>query len=173
MLSDSGDSRDLGDGGTGCPLPTAVLSAQTGFPSYYYDDYTAHMEEIMDQWEKMDFRPNGIYTGFLAGDVQAEMALEFIERFADADTRILTDPILGDNGMEYPIYTEALCEKMRQLAEKASMITQILRKRCFFFMEKKKCIAGGSIYPAWKQRRLWLKSGKPDRRSQRTFIQKQ
>ena len=106
-----------------CPLPTAVLSAQTGFPSYYYDDYTAHMEEIMDQWEKMDFRPNGIYTGFLAGDDQAEMALEFIERFADADTRILTDPILGDNGMEYPIYTEALCEKMRQLAEKASMIT--------------------------------------------------
>ena len=73
-----------------CPLPTAVLSAQTGFPSYYYDDYTAHMEEIMDQWEKMDFRPDGIYTGFLAGDVQAEMALEFIERFADSDTRILT-----------------------------------------------------------------------------------
>ena len=23
-----------------CPLPTAVLSAQTGFPSYYCDDYT-------------------------------------------------------------------------------------------------------------------------------------
>ena len=41
----------------------------------------------------MDFRPDGIYTGFLAGDVQAEMALEFIERFADSNTRILTDPI--------------------------------------------------------------------------------
>ena len=53
-----------------CPLPTAVLSAQTGFPSYYYDDYTEHMEEIMDQWEKMDFRPNGIYTGFLAGMIR-------------------------------------------------------------------------------------------------------
>ena len=23
-----------------CPLPTAVLSAQTGYPSYYSDDYT-------------------------------------------------------------------------------------------------------------------------------------
>ncbi len=23
-----------------CPLPTAVLSAQTGYPSYYCDDYT-------------------------------------------------------------------------------------------------------------------------------------
>lgn len=106
-----------------CPLPTAVLSAQTGFPSYYYDDYTEHMEEIMEQWEKMNFRPDGIYTGFLAGDVQAEMALKFIKRFADEDTKILTDPILGDNGLEYPIYTEALCEKMRHLAEKASVIT--------------------------------------------------
>ena len=53
-----------------CPLPTAVLSAQTGFPSYYYDDYTEHLEEIMDQWEKMDFRPDGIYTGFLAGMIR-------------------------------------------------------------------------------------------------------
>ena len=23
-----------------CPMPTAVLSAQTGFESYFYDDYT-------------------------------------------------------------------------------------------------------------------------------------
>ena len=101
--------------------------------------------------KKWIFVRTEFYAGFLAGDVQAEMALEFIERFADSNTRILTDPILGDNGMEYPIYTEALCEKMRQLAEKASMITPILRKRCFFFMEKKKCIAGGSICPAWNR----------------------
>ena len=26
-----------------CPLPTAVLSAQTGFSSYYFDDYTEKM----------------------------------------------------------------------------------------------------------------------------------
>ncbi len=29
-----------------CPLPTAVLSAQTGYPSYYLDDYTEEMEYI-------------------------------------------------------------------------------------------------------------------------------
>ena len=31
-----------------CPLPTAVLSAQTGFPSYYCDDYTDRMDAIME-----------------------------------------------------------------------------------------------------------------------------
>ena len=64
-----------------CPLPTAVLSAQTGFSSYYYDDYTRHIEEIIKEWKKMDFRPDGIYTGFLAGDVQAERVLDFVKKF--------------------------------------------------------------------------------------------
>ena len=29
-----------------CPLPTAILSAQTGFPGYFYDDYTDRMDAI-------------------------------------------------------------------------------------------------------------------------------
>ena len=30
---------------------------------------------------------------------------------------------MGDNGEEYPIYTEALCEKMRFLVRRATVIT--------------------------------------------------
>ena len=41
------------------PLPTAVLSNQTGYPSYYCDNYTEHMEQIMDEWEKRGFSPDG------------------------------------------------------------------------------------------------------------------
>lgn len=106
-----------------CPLPTAVLSAQTGFPSYYCDDYTDRMDAIMEEWKKMDFYPDGIYTGFLADARQADKAVEFIEQFAKEDTNILIDPVMGDNGEEYPIYTEALCEKMRILVRRATVIT--------------------------------------------------
>lgn len=106
-----------------CPLPTAVLSAQTGFPSYYCDDYTDRMDTIMEEWKKMDFYPDGIYTGFLADARQADKAVEFIEQFAKEDTKILIDPVMGDNGEEYPIYTEALCEKMRFLVRRATVIT--------------------------------------------------
>lgn len=106
-----------------CPLPTAVLSAQTGFPSYYCDDYTDRMDAIMEEWKKMDFYPDGIYTGFLADARQADKAVEFIEQFAKEDTKILIDPVMGDNGEEYPIYTEALCEKMRFLVRRATLIT--------------------------------------------------
>ena len=106
-----------------CPLPTAVLSAQTGFSSYYYDDYTRHIEEIIREWKKMDFCPDGIYTGFLAGDIQAERVLDFVKEFQQKDTKVLVDPVLGDNGEEYPMYTESLCGRMRCLAKRASIIT--------------------------------------------------
>ena len=32
-----------------CPLPTAILSNQTGYGSYFWDDYTDRMELIMDE----------------------------------------------------------------------------------------------------------------------------
>ena len=106
-----------------CPLPTAVLSCQTGFPSYFCDDYTDRMDKFMDEWKKLDFQPDGIYTGFLADAAQADKVVTFIEQFGGENVKILVDPVMGDDGEEYPIYTEALCEKMRFLVKRAAVIT--------------------------------------------------
>ena len=106
-----------------CPLPTAVLSCQTGFPSYFCDDYTDRMDKFMDEWKKLDFQPDGIYTGFLADAAQADKVVTFIEQFGGENVKILVDPVMGDDGEEYPIYTEALCEKMRFLVKRATVIT--------------------------------------------------
>ncbi|MEI3472574.1 MAG: hypothetical protein V8Q93_04285 [Blautia faecis] len=67
------------------PLPTAVLSNQTGYPSYYCDDYTEHMEQIMDEWEKRGFSPDGIYTGFLADEEQADKILDFFQKIPERE----------------------------------------------------------------------------------------
>ncbi len=48
-----------------CPLPTAILSAQTGFSSYYCDDYTDRMNFFTDEWKKMQETFDGIYSGYL------------------------------------------------------------------------------------------------------------
>lgn len=105
------------------PLPTAVLSNQTGYPSYYCDDYTEHMEQIMAEWEKRGFSPDGIYTGFLADEEQADKILDFLRRFRKEKTMVLVDPVMGDNGSAYGIYTEGLREKMLQLVRSAQVIT--------------------------------------------------
>ena len=57
-----------------CPLPTAILSAQTGFDSYFYDDYTAKMNPITDEWGKMGEHFDGIYSGFLGNAAQMARA---------------------------------------------------------------------------------------------------
>ena len=62
-----------------CPLPTAVLSAQTGYPSYYCDDYTDKMQYFRREWKKMDARFDGIYTGFVASERQIENIFEFLD----------------------------------------------------------------------------------------------
>lgn len=105
------------------PLPTAVLSNQTGYPSYYCDNYTEHMEQIMTEWEKRKFSPDGIYTGFLADEEQADKILDFFQRFRTENTMVLVDPVMGDNGRAYGIYTEGLREKMLQLVGNAHVIT--------------------------------------------------
>lgn len=106
-----------------CPFPTAILSNQTGYESYFCDDYTDRMSAMMDEWKKRDFRPDGIYTGFLAGDAQAEKILEFLQAFRGENTCVLVDPVMGDQGEVYGIYTDSLCEKMRKLAKQADVLT--------------------------------------------------
>lgn len=128
-----------------CPLPTAILSSQTGFSSYYCDDYTDHMNDIMNEWQKLNFKPDGIYTGFLTDAVQADKAAEFIELFSNKDTKILIDPVMGDEGEKYPIYTEELCRKMRQLVQKATLITPNMTEALLLLYDAE------TAYKIWKK----------------------
>ena len=104
-------------------MPTAVLSNQTGYGSYFWDDYTDRMQLIMDEWKKMGFKPDGVYTGFLADARQVDVILKFTDMFCTDETHILIDPVMGDGGNIYRTYSEELCEKMRILVQHATVIT--------------------------------------------------
>ena len=106
-----------------CPLPTAVLSNQTGYDSYFCDDYTEHMEAYMLEWKKRGFQPDGVYTGFLAREAQADKLLEFFDMFVQKDTQVLVDPIMGDGGAAFDFCTEKFLLQMQTLAERAWYLT--------------------------------------------------
>ena len=113
-----------------CPLPTAVLSAQTGYSSYYCDDYTDRMGNITEEWRKMDVHFDGIYTGFLSGEHQIRRVLDFIDIFYEDDTFLLVDPVMGDNGSRYPVFTSRMEAEMKALTERADIITPNLTELC-------------------------------------------
>ena len=113
-----------------CPLPTAILSAQTGFPSYFYDDYTDKMDAIREEWEKMHVSFDGICTGFLSGNRQIGKILGFLDAFYGKDTFLLVDPVMGDNGSRFDIFSSEFQSEMKELAARADIATPNLTELC-------------------------------------------
>ena len=113
-----------------CPLPTAVLSAQTGFEGYYFDDYTDRMNRITDHWYEMKMTFDGIASGYLGSAGQIENLLYFLDKFQGADTIFLADPVLGDNGKRIKSFSQELLQTMRELVRKADVITPNLTELC-------------------------------------------
>ena len=113
-----------------CPLPTAILTAQTGYPDYYCDDYTDKMELFRSYWEKMGQRFDGIYTGFVAGERQILQIFRFLDTFRTQENFLLVDPVMGDNGKTYDLFTPPLLREMRRLALDADIITPNLTELC-------------------------------------------
>lgn len=113
-----------------CPLPTAVLSAQTGFESYYCEDFTDKMDCITNEWKKLEVNFDGIYSGYLAAPRQVEKVLYFLEQFQKEDTIYLADPVLGDHGKPYDMFGEEMVGEMKKLTLKADVITPNLTELC-------------------------------------------
>ena len=116
-----------------CPLPTAVLSAQTGYPSFYCDDYTEKMEYFRQEWEKMEVCFDGIYTGFVGSEEQVQQIFHFLQTFynkEDTGTFLLVDPIMGDEGKRFSFCTDALLNDMKQLVARADIVTPNLMELC-------------------------------------------
>lgn len=106
-----------------CPLPTALLSAHTGFTGGSFLDLTDEMTRITEHWEQIGLRFDGIYSGFLGSAAQIDVVERVIRRGSGAAAWVIVDPVLGDHGKAYRTCTPELCRGMRQLAEQADVIT--------------------------------------------------
>ncbi len=113
-----------------CPLPTAILSVHTGFPSHYFDDYTARMRPYMENWKENNLEFDGICTGFLGSVEQIEIVIDTIKRFKKENTLVMLDPVMGDYGRLYSSYTQAMCKEMRRLLSYADLVTPNLTELC-------------------------------------------
>lgn len=115
----------------GCPLPTAIFSNHTGFPSFFREDFTEKMPLYIEEWKKLDLQFDGIMTGFLGSARQIGIVEQFIKDFRRPHTVVLVDPVMGDNGHIYPTYTQEMCEEMKKLLAYADIITPNLTEACF------------------------------------------
>ncbi len=113
-----------------CPLPTSIFSNHTGFDSFYYTDFTRHMEAYTREWERLNLSFSGILTGFLGSPRQIDIVAGFLERFSKEGTITVVDPVMGDNGSLYATYSPVLAKRMTQLVPYAHILTPNLTEAC-------------------------------------------
>ena len=113
-----------------CPVATAVLTGQTGYPCYHCTDLTAMLPDYIDAWGKNNAHFDAIYSGFLTGAEQISQVLDFIRQFREEHTLLLVDPVMGDDGNAYPFFTPGLLNGMKELTLEADVITPNLTEAC-------------------------------------------
>ncbi|MBO5577123.1 MAG: pyridoxamine kinase [Ruminococcus sp.] len=116
-----------------CPVPTAVLSAHTGYGEFVMHDLTDFMMPALEHYKKLNVGFDCVYSGFLASSEQIDHCLEFFSAFPNALK--LVDPVMGDDGKAYATYTPELCARMSELVAVADIITPNLTEAAILLGE--------------------------------------
>ena len=111
------------------PIPTAILSNQTGYSDFYSVDFTPHLTPYIDIWKKQSAHFDAILTGYLGSEKQVDIIIDFIDHFGK-NSLTFVDPVMADDGVLYDTYDDALCEKVKMLTKKANIITPNLTELC-------------------------------------------
>lgn len=104
-----------------CPVPTAVLSAHTGYGDFVMRDLTDFISDALEHYKKLGQHFDCVYSGFLASAEQIDHCLDFLSAYPQALK--VVDPVMGDNGKPYRTFTDELCRKMSRLVKAADIIT--------------------------------------------------
>ncbi len=113
-----------------CPMPTAVLTNQSGYDNHYCVDMTDELMHYKEMWTKNGEHFDGIYSGYIPNKKQVAIIADFIKTFRKSDTVVLVDPVMGDAGKMYKAYDSETCIEVCTLANTADIITPNLTEFC-------------------------------------------
>lgn len=112
-----------------CPFPTAILSSQTGYPEFTFFDFTNEMDKYSATWSNLNVSFDTIYSGFLGSMNQIDIVSKFIDKHPNS--LIVVDPVMGDDGVMYPIFNENMRHKIKDLVKVSNLTTPNLTEACF------------------------------------------
>lgn len=118
-----------------CPIPTAVFSNHTAFDSFHKVDFTDELSSYTNEWKKLNLKFDAVLSGYLANERQIDYVVEFSKAFLKEEGKLIVDPIMGDNGHIYKSYDDALVRRMRELTDKAQIITPNVTECCALLNE--------------------------------------
>lgn len=134
-----------------CPLPTAILSTHLGgFKDVAFADFTNQMTSFSKHWRQEHLSFDCIYSGFLASEQQIDIVSQFVDEFSHNRPLVLVDPVMGDEGRLYSVYTSKMQDQMRRLLQKADIITPNYTEACFLLGKPyEKAVADPIVIKDW------------------------
>lgn len=113
-----------------CPMPTALLSAHTGYDGARMWDFTQNVNTYLSHWDEMGLIFAAVYTGYLGNAAQVELLTPFVRHQKDNGALCVVDPAMADHGSLYSSCTERLVCEMRRLVALADVTTPNLTEAC-------------------------------------------
>lgn len=113
-----------------CLIPTAVLSAQTGFSQSAVISMAESMKKIVDSIIEISPQLDVIYIGFIADACECDHAEKLISFYRQKGTTVIVDPISGDNGKRFEFLDDSAFYKLARLVFDADIITPNLTELC-------------------------------------------
>lgn len=102
------------------PLPTVLLSSHTGeFEHIYLRDLKEDMKGFCQQWERLDFKVDGLVSGYFKSREELDLVAQLAE---EKQIPLFVDPIMGDNGQLYQGFDKTYVEAMRNFCQQADVI---------------------------------------------------
>ncbi|MBQ8952852.1 MAG: pyridoxamine kinase [Clostridia bacterium] len=106
------------------PLPTAILSAHTGFSGVAARHLDGFMADCLAHWQKQGLAADAVYSGYLANPAQVALVEEVIAwQRASHAALVVADPAMADNGRMYSGLSPDMPAAMKRLCDQADVIT--------------------------------------------------
>ncbi|HHW46590.1 MAG TPA: pyridoxamine kinase [Clostridiales bacterium] len=117
-------------------IPTAILSTHTGgFTGYTFRDLTEDIMPIISHWESLNLRLDALYTGYLGSIRQIDIISQIFDIYKPKGTKIIVDPVMGDNGKLYASFSEDFPKGMIKLCKKADILIPNITEALFLIGE--------------------------------------
>lgn len=114
-----------------CPVPTALLSAHTGFPGAVMEAQTDFLSRALAHYEASGTVFDGVSSGYLGSTEQADAIGAFLVRQRNLGCGVrLVDPAMADHGRLYRGVSAQMPKAMARLCAHATLITPNHTEAC-------------------------------------------
>ena len=113
-------------------LPSAILSTHTtGFKRFVVHDLNEQMKLFIEHWIEEGIKYDCLYTGYLGSVEHFKYIKQIKDYLLNPGSKVIVDPVMGDNGKLYPAFDMNYVEAMKGLLKEADVILPNITEAAF------------------------------------------